>query len=242
MTEVLDLAHRPISDRVQHEEVDDDRDAALSASATLLHENQDATARRIRQFKRLLDQIDPPLPILLSEGDVLRKPAKLLWEVRVCLPARPEHLDLRINSLRNDFAGQLSTHIRIEGVDALSDLVRVLRHRLILQAEVGERDVALEVDDRSHHVAVADVQQGSGLRSHLCQVESARLARPLSWVSTSTRWYPARDMPRLRCGSRPRRPANRATLRSVRPGQSVHLPRVRRRSDTRSAGPPTRRG
>src|SRR5205814_5881495 len=52
------------------------------------------------------------------------------WEVRVGLPVPPDHLDLWINSLRNDFAGQLTTHIRIEGVDALSDLVRVLRHRL----------------------------------------------------------------------------------------------------------------
>jgi hypothetical protein len=56
-------------------------------------------------------------------------PRKLVWEVRVRLPVQPEHLDLRINSLRNDFAGQLTTHIRIEGVDALSDRVSVLRYR-----------------------------------------------------------------------------------------------------------------
>jgi hypothetical protein len=47
MPEVLDLAHISISDRAQLEEVDDDRDAALSASATLANESQDRTAWRL---------------------------------------------------------------------------------------------------------------------------------------------------------------------------------------------------
>ena len=69
MTEKLDLAHLSISDRVQREEMNDDRDAALSASATLTNESQDPTVRHVDHFKQLPDQVDPPISILLSEGD-----------------------------------------------------------------------------------------------------------------------------------------------------------------------------
>jgi hypothetical protein len=57
MAEVLDPADLSISDRAQLEEVDDDRDAALSASATLANESQDPTTRRIDQLKRLGEQV-----------------------------------------------------------------------------------------------------------------------------------------------------------------------------------------
>ena len=130
MAEILDLAHLPISDRAQLEEVDDDRDATLSASATLANESQDLTARCLDQLKRLLDEVDPPIAILLRECDALWESLEMLWEVRVRLPVPPEQLDLRIKSVRIGCAGQLTAHERIEGVSPQSDRVQVLRHRL----------------------------------------------------------------------------------------------------------------
>ena len=61
MTEVLDLARLSISDRVQREVMDDDRDAALSASTTLANESHDATVRRLGQLEQLVDEVDPPI-------------------------------------------------------------------------------------------------------------------------------------------------------------------------------------
>src|SRR5262249_51489539 len=57
VTEILDLVHLSISDRVQHEEMNDDRDAALSASSTLANESHDATIRHLDYFKQLLDEV-----------------------------------------------------------------------------------------------------------------------------------------------------------------------------------------
>jgi hypothetical protein len=105
MTEILDLARLSMSDRPQLEEMNGDRDTALSASATLANESQDPTARQIDHFKRLLGQVDPPIPILLSEGDELREAAKVLGKVRVRLPVPPEQLELGIKVFRKGFAG-----------------------------------------------------------------------------------------------------------------------------------------
>src|SRR5207248_10250965 len=125
----LERASPTVPECVQREEVDDDRDAALSASATLANESQDPTVGRLDQFKELLDLVDPPIPILLRERDDLWEPPKMLWEVRVRLSVPPEQLDLWSKSFRIGFAGQLTAHERIEGVDALADRVSVLRHR-----------------------------------------------------------------------------------------------------------------
>ena len=130
MPEILDLAHLPIPDRAQLEEMNGDRDAALSASTTLANESHDATVPHLDHFKQLPDEVDPPIAKLLAEGDDLREPPKMLRGVGVGLPVRPDHLDLRIKSCRKGFAGQLPAHERIAGVNALSDRVRVLRHRL----------------------------------------------------------------------------------------------------------------
>jgi hypothetical protein len=126
MPEILDLAHLPIPDRAQLEEMNGDRDAALSASTTLANESHGATVRHLDQFDQLLDEVDPPIPILLGERDDLCEPPKMLWKVRVRLPVSPDHLDLRIKAFRNGFAGQLTAMERIEVVDGLSDRVRVL--------------------------------------------------------------------------------------------------------------------
>jgi hypothetical protein len=61
MTEVLDLAHLSITDRVQPEEMKDDRDAALSASTTLANESHEATVGDLDQLKQLGDEVDPPI-------------------------------------------------------------------------------------------------------------------------------------------------------------------------------------
>jgi hypothetical protein len=68
MTEVLDLARLFISDRVQREVMNDDRDAALSASRTMANESHHATVRHLDQLKQLVDVVDPPIAILLKEG------------------------------------------------------------------------------------------------------------------------------------------------------------------------------
>src|SRR6516164_4617973 len=128
MTEKLHLAHLSISDRVQREVMKDDRDAALSASTTHANESHDATIRHLDHFKQLRDEADPPLAILLKEGDDLGAPSKMLREVRVGLPVPPDHLDLRIKSFRQGFVGQLLVDERNDGVNAPSDRVRVLRH------------------------------------------------------------------------------------------------------------------
>ena len=61
MAEKLDLAHLSTPDREQLEEMNDDGDAALSASATLANESHDATVRRLGQLKQLVDEVDPPI-------------------------------------------------------------------------------------------------------------------------------------------------------------------------------------
>src|SRR5271168_3218135 len=43
------------------------------------------------------------------------------------------------------------------GHDPFRDLHVLLRHRLVLQAEVGEGAAAIKVDDESRHLAVADM-------------------------------------------------------------------------------------
>ena len=54
MAEEFNLAHLFASDRAHLEEVDDDRDAALSAFATLANESHDAVARRLDHLKELI--------------------------------------------------------------------------------------------------------------------------------------------------------------------------------------------
>src|SRR5207237_10666295 len=52
------------------------------------------------------------------------------------------------------------------------------RHRLPLEAEVGERTVAVPVVDVSGHLPVADMEYGGSLRPHLLELQSACLAAP----------------------------------------------------------------
>src|SRR5256884_1232024 len=54
----------------------------------------------------------------------------------------------------------------------------LLRHRLLLEAEVGEGAFAVEVDDEPHDLAIADVEQRGDLRLDLPDVEPARLRAP----------------------------------------------------------------
>lgn len=46
----------------------------------------------------------------------------------------------------------------------------LLRHRLVLEAEVGERTLVVEVDDEPRHLAVSNVKQARARRLHLCDV------------------------------------------------------------------------
>src|SRR5205823_2238447 len=87
-------------------------------SATLANQRQDPTARRIGHLKRLLDHVDPPVAILLTEREELCKPLQVLREVGVRLPVAPQQLDLRINLVRIGFGGKLTAHERIESVHA----------------------------------------------------------------------------------------------------------------------------
>ena len=80
----------------------------------------------------------------------------MLWGVGVGLPVAPENLDLRIKSFRPGFVGQLPAHEHIEGVNALSDGIYVLRHRLPRHPDGGKRRVRLLVAVQSHDLAVAD--------------------------------------------------------------------------------------
>ena len=156
MTEILDLASLPISDREQLEEMHDDRDAALSASTTQSNESHDATARHLDHFKQLPDEVAPLVAILLIEVDHLCEAPKMLWEVGVLLPVRPEQLGLRIKVFRKGLAGQLPPHERIACVGDVPDRVRVARHRLPRHADGGKRRVWLLVAVQSHDLAVAD--------------------------------------------------------------------------------------
>ena len=63
-------------------------------------------------------------------------------------------------------------------VAALHDLHVLLRHRLLLEAEVGEGAVALPVSDQPGHLPVANVKHSSYLRLHLPDLDSACLAAP----------------------------------------------------------------
>src|SRR4051812_14431020 len=58
------------------------------------------------------------------------------------------------------------------------DLHVLLRHRLLLEAELGEREVALEVGNMSSDFAVLDVEQVRSARRHLPEVQPARSAVP----------------------------------------------------------------
>jgi hypothetical protein len=61
-----------------------------------------------------------------------------------------------------------------------------LRYRLPLQAQVGERVLAVPISDEPGHLAVANVEQGRCLRSHLSEFLLACLRRAIRapWRST----------------------------------------------------------
>src|SRR5205085_9421181 len=64
-----------------------------------------------------------------------------------------------------------------EGLKAAThDLHVLLRHRLLLQAEVCERVRAVKVDDEPDHLAVVNLEQVRSLCSHLADLHAARLA------------------------------------------------------------------
>src|SRR2546423_15338806 len=52
----------------------------------------------------------------------------------------------------------------------------LLRHRLLLEAEVGEGAVALSVQNEPRHLAVPDVEHSGSVCAHLPEVQSACLA------------------------------------------------------------------
>ena len=58
------------------------------------------------------------------------------------------------------------------------DLHVLLRHRLLLQAEVGERVLAVPVDNEPHYFAASYLKQLAFLRPQLPERRAARLAGP----------------------------------------------------------------
>jgi len=130
MAEELDLAHLPVSDREDLKEVDHYRDAAFPPSATLANYAQDAPTRRLDELKRLLREVNPPVPKLLVERDDLWDTPKMLRGVGVRLLVMPVQLDLRVESFRIGVPGQFTPHECVEAVDKLAgDLDALRRHR-----------------------------------------------------------------------------------------------------------------
>src|SRR5688572_8871308 len=59
-----------------------------------------------------------------------------------------------------------------------ADALRARGAGLRSEAEVGERALAVHVDDEPHDLATAEVEQVRSLRLHLRELQSARLAAP----------------------------------------------------------------
>src|SRR6266566_9473826 len=97
-------------------------------------------------------------------------------------PARPRLDGIRRVDVLDVWVHQCGHHpeaIPLPGViEPLDQLHVLLRHRLLLEAEVGERAVPVPVDDEPCHLAVGDVEQSGVLRLHLPEVKPARLAVP----------------------------------------------------------------
>jgi hypothetical protein len=130
MAEDLHLPHVSISDSVDLKVVDHDRDAAFPASATLAEGRQDAIIRRLDELVHLCGEVDPRPSILLPELNELRSALKMLWRVGVRLLVMPAVLDLRIEQLREGFAGQFTAQECVPSVKgATHDLDVLLRHR-----------------------------------------------------------------------------------------------------------------
>jgi len=95
-------------------------------------------------------------------------------------------ISLKHDSGIKDLFAQVPKWTRVAGfvrlVDGLhnprSQLHRLLRHRLLLEAEIGEGAGAVKVDDQAGDLVVVDVKQRRSLRPHLSQVERARLTPP----------------------------------------------------------------
>src|SRR5262249_29582494 len=79
-----------------------------------------------------------------------------------------------------DIGGNL---VHVHGVVAIPVVLEapqhvdvLLRHRLLREAEIGERTLAVEVDDEPRHLAVADLKHGCCLRGHPRELQAACLA------------------------------------------------------------------
>src|SRR2546423_11046016 len=55
----------------------------------------------------------------------------------------------------------------------------LLRHRLLLQAELGEGAVGTCIQDKAGHSAVTHMNQGRRLTPHVINIEPTRLAAPI---------------------------------------------------------------
>ena len=104
MAEVLRTAQLAISDCAEFEEMDFDRDAALTPSTGLANENHNATARSLDVLERLLGQVCPPVPELLHERNHLRNAPEMLRSIRVGPPVTPDVLDIGMQEVRELFA------------------------------------------------------------------------------------------------------------------------------------------
>jgi hypothetical protein len=61
-------------------------------------------------------------------------------------------------------------------LDLAHDLDVLLRHRLVLQAEVGERALVVEVDDHLGDLAAANIEDCCAFASHFPDLQAARPA------------------------------------------------------------------
>jgi hypothetical protein len=100
----------------------------------LANQSQDAIARRLDGLKRLLRQVGPPAPILLSERDELWGAPKMLWGIGVRSLVVPVQLDPGSKGSAN---ASLDSSPRMNKLKLLSklahDLDVLLRHRLLPQ-------------------------------------------------------------------------------------------------------------
>src|SRR4249919_2821604 len=130
MTEELHLPHLSVPDRPDVKGVDLDRDAALSPSANLADQSQDATIWRFDEFKGHHGQIVPGAPQVLPETKKLKRTPETLGKVRHGPLVVPVELELWIAKFQDRLSAHFAPHEPVEGLNGLTDKRQVLlRHR-----------------------------------------------------------------------------------------------------------------
>src|SRR5207248_1336560 len=172
---VLPAENQPVSKPDAVVEVALHPDPAAVTLSPQAYPGQDAI---IAYRDQLLDWTLIAIPRLIKLNQPARDRLATVARHRVGKLAHWVVIAIRVPELGDDGRPLDTLHLRFPE-EAANDLHVLLRHRLLLQAEVGEGAVALEVGDEPRDFAVADMKEACSLRgglpSHLPNPQSAPL-------------------------------------------------------------------